>query len=188
MLEFRVKNVVPPGGQYFYEVEGMVLQDPTKTGLRTRINQAYAAMGKIVPADIGARVQDFMCRRLPEGFCTGSDDGLPRAKVLTIHDIRKNTDKMVRATEPAPPSKTKFQARACNQCPKNNRSMCPTCSGINAWASRRVGRPNTPAEFSWLGVCEVDGTALAAKVNRQGLPANEEYPAECWITEGADAG
>ena len=184
MLEFRVKNIVPPGGAYFFEVDGVPLHDATRTGLRTRIARAYAAKGEQVPIDIEAQIMHFMCLRLPEGFCMGAADGSVRNKVLTIQALRTNTENLVRkASGMAPPTKAKFNARRCNQCSLNNRSMCPTCSGINAWASRRVGRPETPAEYNWLGVCTVDGTALAAKVNLEGLPNNNDYPSTCWVTE-----
>ncbi len=186
MLAFRVKNIVPPGGRYFYELKGLPLQDATRTGLRTQINQAYASSGEDVPADIWDRVQHFMCLRLPEGFCTGSADGDERAEVLTIQQVRKNTETLVAQSEMAPPAKAKFQAEICNKCPKNNRSICTTCSGISAWASRRVGRPDMPASYAYLGICEVDGTPLVAKINRTGLPANEEYPEGCWLYEGDD--
>ncbi len=187
MLEFRVKNIVPPGGAYFYEVDGRSLQAATRSGLMSQIHAAYASLGQPVPADIGARVEDFMCRRLPVAFCTGPDDGLPRARVVTIQGLKQDTDRLI-AQSPAlaPPTLVRFRATTCNSCGKNNRSMCPSCSGINAWAARRVGRPDTPALFNWLGVCACDGIALAAKVHLTELPHNDEYPETCWvISEGA---
>ena len=131
------------------------------------------------------RIEDFMCRRLPEGFCTGCDDGKPRARVVTMASIRNDTENIVRNGKLTPPVLAKFNAEKCNRCQKNNRSMCPTCSGVNAWASRRVGRPDTPASYNWLGVCEVDGTALAAKVNLTGVPVGD-HPDNCWVKEQND--
>jgi hypothetical protein len=185
MLEFRVTNVVPPGGQYFYDVEGYPVQAATRTGLRTKINQAYAALGSEVPADIWEQVMDHMCRHLPEGFCTGDDDGKPRAKVLTLQQVRKNTEDVVQQSEMAPPSQSRFQAEKCLRCDKNNKRICTSCSGVSAWASRRVGRPDMPASYSYLGICEVTGAALVAQVNLMNLPENEEYPDDgtCWARE-----
>jgi hypothetical protein len=185
MLEFRVKNVVPPGGQYFFEVHGVPLVWPTRTGLMSAVRDAYDFCKKEVPENIDALVEDFMCRRLPEGFCTGCDDGKPRARVITMQGLRRDTERLVTRSTITPPVRAKFNAETCNQCPKNNRAMCPTCSGVNAWASRRVGRPNTPAAYNWLGVCEVDGTALAAKVNLTGIPVGE-HPDNCWVKEQVD--
>jgi len=187
MLNFRVKNIVPPGGQYFYEVEGVQLTMPSRMKLREAVYQVYRKAQEAVPDNLEALMEDYMCRRLPEGFCTGTDDGRPRAKVATIQGIRRDTENMVSlSTGFAPPTKSKFNATKCMSCPMNNRNMCTTCSGVNAWASRRVGRPDTPAIFNWLGICEVDVTALAAKVHLEGLPNNDEYPDTCWVREDAN--
>jgi len=182
MLEFRIKNIVPPGQDYFYEVEGEPLVSRSRAGLVAKIEAAYQALGSRPPADIWARVEDFMCRRLPEGFCTGSDDGKPRARVLTIQQLRTGTEQEVaRSTGKAPPALVRMRAETCNRCRYNNRAMCPTCSGINQWAARRVGSPSVPASFNWLGVCEVSGTALVAKVHLEGLRTGDGYPEECWL-------
>lgn len=188
MLEFRVKNIVPPGGIYFYEVDEVPLQDYTRSGLLTKIRAAYRAKGEDAPADIWAKVEDFMCRRLPETFCDGTDDGRPRARVLTIKQVQKNTADAIQKYDRCGPAKAKLHAEKCNQCPLNNRSMCPTCSGINRWASMAVGRPDTPASFDYLGVCEADGTALVAKVNLEDVEPNDNLHEDCWILEEAKNG
>jgi hypothetical protein len=52
---------------------------------------------------------------------------------------------------------------------------------VNAWAASAVKVRNQPAQYDYLGICDIDVTALVAKVNRVGVKFLEEYPPECWV-------
>jgi len=181
MLEFRIRNIVPPGGCYFYEAPetGVRIEGLTWTGLRTTINKHYGDNGLQVPPDIEARIMDFMCRRLPAGFCTGSDDGRPRARVTTLQQIRQATQTLAAGNPRVAPGEARRRAETCGKCPGNDRSMCPTCVGLVSWA-RRLSGAQTGAIDEILGVCTVDGTALAATIHFRNFPEDEAYPDNCW--------
>jgi len=48
--------------------------------------------------DLRAVIEDYMCRKLPEGFCTGDLDGRPRSRALTMQNIKANTMQRVKAS------------------------------------------------------------------------------------------
>lgn len=183
MLAFRVNNIVPPGNRYFYVVEetGVEVEAFTPSALYERLRMHYTENQLAMPSDIEARVMDFMCRRLPPGFCYGTDDGRPRAKVLTLQQIRESTSALVRVGGRVDPGVARQRIAICGRCPKNDRSVCPTCVGLVAWAKRLV-RSTFVGVDEWLGVCAVDGTALPAKVHVRDIPENPEYPETCWRT------
>jgi len=184
MLNFRVRNIVPPGGRYFYEVADtkVMLEDLTLSGLLGRVRKHCIDNGLAVPKDLEAIVLDFMCRRLPEGFCYGDLDGRPRARVFTLQDIKARTLNLATGNPRVLVGEAQRRARICGQCKKNDRSVCPSCIGLVSWARRLVGQ-QLGAIDEWLGVCLVDGAALAAKIHLKNVPPDEEYPDNCWRTD-----
>lgn len=184
MLAFRVHNVVPPGNRYWYEVPEtkVVVEALTYNDWVNVIRRHYAENGLVVPADVMAKAEDFMCRRLPEGFCFGDLDGRPRARVLTLNDIRAKTQALVafNGRERVPPLVSKQRAETCGKCPANDRTLCPTCIGLVSWALRLVGEQSNGID-AWLGVCQHDGVALAAKIRVPRVPfEDQQYPGNCW--------
>ena len=141
MQDFRVTNVVPPGGRYFYEVSEtkVFMEDFTMNQLLTRLGAHYTQNHLPVPEGLREIVADFMCRRLPTGFCTG--DGPPvGVQIYTVADIRERSRRQATlSTGFVLPAEAVERAKICANCPKNDRSICPTCSGMVAWAIRLVG-------------------------------------------------
>ena len=179
MLEFRSTRVVPPGGRYFYEVAGTLLQDLTMSGL-LRIIRAFSESRKLsVPDDLEAAVEDYMCRRLPEGFCRGTLDGRERYKVITIDGVRKATMALAAGNPRVTLGEARRRAEICSQCGQNDQTMCPSCVGLVTWARRMVGQSLGAVE-EWLGVCLVDQVALSAKIHMKNIPEHDGYPDNCW--------
>jgi hypothetical protein len=181
MLRFRVKNIVPPGGRYFYEVpeSKALLEDFSMTGLLARIRGHYADNGLVVPSDIEARVEDHVCRHVPEGFCYGDLDGRPRARVVTLDQIRSKTTALAAGRPRAHPGLARQRAEICGKCSQNDRSACPTCVGLVSWA-QRLGGNDLGGIANWLGICAVDLTAIPAKVQLKDVPDDPGYPETCW--------
>jgi len=183
-MEFRVKNLVPPGGRYFYEVPetGVRLEDPTSTGILRKAAAHLRENSLEVPKDsiLMAKIQDHMCRYLPDGFCFGDDsDGPPRAKVLTIQQIKTKTCSAAAGNPRVSPGTARSRAAICSKCPSNDRSACPSCVGITAWSTRLAGQ-SIGGMSEWLGVCEVDAVALPTKIFLKNVPDSPDYPDGCW--------
>jgi len=190
MLAFRVGNIVPPGGKYFFAVPetGVLVEDYTRTGFHIKLRAHYLEHKLPVPADMERVAEDYMCRHLPEGFCYGDPDGKPRAHLLTLSDIKTRTTNCFAASgrKLVTPGEARTRGLKCGACKLNDRSVCPTCIGLTQWALRSVGRYPSEAYTDWIGVCLVDGIALPAKVNvsiRQ-WPDDvkaDDYDTGCWM-------
>jgi len=184
MLKFRVRNVMPPGGKYFYEVpetkayfDGFVMDALLET-----IREHYAANRLDAPAELAALVEDFVCRHVPEGFCFGESDQ-PRAHVATYWQIKNRTKK---ATEAGlvPGRVAERRAGVCVGCPLNSHAICPTCTGIRDWARQLVEYRSTFEDLK-LGTCEATALYLPAVVHAAEAGVASfvaiEKPANCWI-------
>lgn len=188
MMAFRVRNIVPPGGRYFFTVEqtGVRLEAFSMSGLLGQL-RAHLLDNKLpLLPDPQAAVEDFMCRQLPEGFCFGDLDGRPRTRVLTLQQIKEATNTLAAGNPRVLPGEARRRAEICSGCPRNDRSVCPTCIGLVAW-SRRLAGQSIGGRDEWLGVCTVDGTALPAKIHMSRISANPEYPTQCWRSNSHDA-
>lgn len=184
MLQFRVKNIVPPGGQFFYRIEALdcTITDSSMQRLLSRVAEHMRNNSLAVPEKLRDEVEDYICRNIPEGFCFGCDDGRPRARIVTLDIVRNATMSLVKGAERAEPGVVKQRVDICGKCPYNDRRMCPSCLGLISWARRLVGTQAPRDE--WLGVCAVDLTALPAKIHVKTVPPNPEYPEHCWVNQG----
>jgi len=181
MLRFASKRSGPPGGMYFYEVPetGVAFQHPGRTALVESVRKHYYENNLECPGDLESRLEDFMCRMLPAGFCTGDDEGRPRRKAVSYGSIREATLKLATGNPRVDPGEAERRALACSRCPLNDRTACTSCSGMTEWARKLSGKTLTGLD-SALGICHVDCTALSAKVHLRDIPASDEYPETCW--------
>lgn len=179
MMDFRVRNVVPPGGRYFYTVPetGYYVEAMTETDVINSVTRHMRENDVPLPEDLGACIRDYMCHRLPQGFCFGGDRAAG-IKIYTTAEIKDNTRYLVQRGVSQPPGVARDRAETCGKCRWNDRSVCPNCSGLVAWATRLVGGRQTGYE-QVLGICAVDGVLVAAKVFTDETGA-EGYPAACW--------
>lgn len=171
------RRIVPPGGRYFYRVPetGMEFNHPTSQGLLQAVRGHYAANQIAVPANLWDLIEDYICRHVPESFCSGRGTSV---RTITLHEIRTNTQKLL-ARGRVTPGEASRRVDICLQCEFNDRRMCPTCVGLVAWAKRLVAS-SVPRD-EWLGVCAVDGTALPAKIHLCPRRGEGEYPTACWV-------
>jgi len=180
MLTFAHKRTVPPGGAYFYTVPdtGVVFREYSYDLLLSKLADYYNENKLTPPDNMKAVVEDYMCRFMPETFCHGDDDGKPRKKVVTLSTIREETLKIAAGNPRVLPGEAKRRALICSECPRNDRQMCTSCSGLQAWARKLAGKSIEGLD-AVLGVCEIDATALSAKVHLQDIP-DGDYPENCW--------
>jgi len=181
MGRFVNSTIVPPGGRYFYETPDTkcFFKEPTMSGLLRAIDKHYRDSGILVPPSLSELVEEYMCKYLPSGFCTGKPSG--DRKIMGLSEIKEKTLKAIRTADTrAPVGDVKERAAICGNCPKNNRSMCPSCIGLVGWAERQVGTQFVNGE-KWLGVCEVDAVALPAKIHLNNAEDDvSSHPDHCW--------
>lgn len=181
MLRFISNRVVPPGNMYFFEVPEtkVVFKHPSWMTLVKQVQAHYHENGLEVPKNLDALIEDGMCRVLPEGFCHGDDEGRPRRKAVTMSSIRKATMELAAGNDRVTPGEAERRARTCANCPLNDKTACTSCTGMQAWARKLAGRSVMGLD-SALGICQVDCTALSAKVHMSEIPEDEDYPDNCW--------
>jgi hypothetical protein len=202
VLKFARRNIVPPGGIYFYETPETKqrFEHPQFSHLELLVREHYYNNNVETPEMLPALMEDYMCRHLPESFCTGRTDGeVRRAKTLTYWVVSDNTFRIL----PRPGTAEGFvdaqeaerRAGICSRCGNNLSGICSSCSGLKLrFAAQMRGLSTTHDRF--LGVCAVDGCLLTAKVFSPLILATQvmnrertyEYEGikvnpECWVPE-----
>lgn len=194
---FRNDMAVPPGGLYFYEIEtgaGPVrFESSSMEDLDRKIRLFCNANSHPFPVDLNASVQEFMCPRIQDGFCTTPGLRTP-ARMLTLQGVKDVTRLIVRkalssvGTFLAPQGEAERRASICLTCPNNSVQGCTVCSGLLQLVRQLVGRRETKYD-QYLGVCTLCGCLLRTKVHisAEGLkaattpPPPEKIPAACWL-------
>lgn len=181
MLRFKFQGTVPPGGRYLATLRGTDFSHPERHQLK-RLLSSFCSQNKFeLPDDLDALIEDCTCRRISAAFCEGEDDGKPRQKVVTLKDIREAT---LRVTQRHPgfadPGTALERSVICAKCPNNDRSACPTCTGLVSWGSRSVGNREVTGYSQILGVCAIDACLMSAGVFASKAEPIENAPANCW--------
>ncbi len=180
MLKFKFPGIVPRGGRYMVEAHGREFNHPEKGQLKRQV-ELYCEQNKLpVPDGLDALIEDCTCRRQPVKFCIGHDDGKPRKQVVTLSTIRSSTRALLSGEGFADPGMALERAVICASCKLNDRSACPTCTGLIAWGTREIGNREVPGYSDVLGVCELDGSLMSAGIFAKAVSANPGEPAHCW--------
>lgn len=192
---FAHRGSTPPTGYVFeveHEGEKFVFQASTKTDLLRQLRVWHSR--KEVPwpgeSEMEARVEDFICRLTPPGFCVGGDR--PKVPFLSVPAIRDASklmlNRVIRGTKTlVPPEEAERRARICANCPQNLHGICTSCAGnefhdIFQWLIRRGRR----TEFDQvLDTCYTCGCLLQAKVHvsldELAKLEKHSYPENCWL-------
>jgi hypothetical protein len=180
MLRFKYKGIVPPGSRYLYAINEHQFSHPERAGLLRQIVTYVVQNGLTMPDDLEAAVEDYTCRQIPAGFCEGDDDGRPRSLALTMADIRGRTVRLITGESLADRGMATERAVVCAKCPNNDRTACPTCTGLVAWGVRLVRGQELPGYSDVLGVCTVDGCLMVAGVFAKSTVRPDQAPSNCW--------
>lgn len=180
MLRFRYRGIVPPGGRYHGTAGGMAFSHPERGQLIRQLENYYIQNNLSIPLDLNAQIEDCTCRQVPEKFCEGTNDGEPRKRVVTLQDIRDATLRFTGGEGFADAGTALDRAVVCVRCKLNNRAACPTCTGLAAWGTRRVGGREVTGYSDILGVCELDACLMSAGVFARTASIVEGQPDNCW--------
>jgi hypothetical protein len=152
-----------------------------------KVEAHYRTNNRIVPDNLQALIEQYICERMPDGVCTG---GSGTARKLDFFSVLGATELIIkrRITDDFYVSLQDAAQRAstCANCPLNLKHMCTTCNGLRHTFKKLVANRETPYD-SKLGVCEACGCGLSAKVhiNKKYLPPMpkdtvDQVPDYCW--------
>lgn len=193
---FHHRTSVPPIG-YVYEIihdgASFTFQGHSMEQLLRQLKVWYYSKEVEWPGDgeMEARVQEFICKYVPPGFCTGGTD-MPKVPFLSTPAIRDGTrliiKRMVKGKKAlVPPEEAERRARICANCPQNLHGICTSCAGnefqdLFQWF---VSRGRRTTVDSVLDTCYTCGCLLKAKVHvdLEVLKTLEKhsYPSNCWL-------
>ena len=193
---FISRNTTPPVGWIYEETldgEKFTFQSPMQTGLMKQLKDWYAAKKLEWPGEpeMRARIEHFICQRLPKGFCHGGPDE-PVVPYLSVSKIRDGTrllmGRLFRGKDfLVPQAEADRRAKICANCPENLRGVCSSCMSneffdIFGWLLR--ANRKTPYDAA-LEVCNTCGCLLTAKTHISNETLFElskhTYPPNCWL-------
>lgn len=178
-LRFQSVNASPPGGCYSYGVGDDVVESSTRSGICQKARELRRKHGLPVAGDCFQYVMEYMCPRLPSGFCTQPS----QVRYLRAEDVKANTARLFGAALAARDD-IASRMQVCVECPKHTRNgFCVDCTGLLDWIyrgfnGRRLAIPHDRA----LGVCMCDDVlaAAGASVLKRPLAPGVSYPERCW--------
>lgn len=173
---FRSTMTPPPGGMFFYEHAGERVEARTWLEMRPKVEALMAKHGLKGYADL--LVAAYMCPHMPGWYCTGA---VPARSVTTVKTALANAVPYYRR-ELVPFDEISRRMRICHECPKHERDVCLTCTGIldrikMSFGGRRV----SVLEDKMSGVCSCAKTfeAVVASVEHGDEPW-PDAPDCCW--------
>jgi len=190
MQALKYKMYAPPGGKWFYLVPETGRYFETSQNMNELLGKVvrhYGVNKLAVPANLQDLVEDYICRNIPFGACTGDDPRKPEDMPPTFYEVTEKLEKMFRGHryEYVGAVEAKNRAGVCMQCPKNGHGMCTSCNRLQETARRFVGGRSLP-EDKKLGVClvlRVPANCLVhvrlAHTDLYGLT----FPADCWASK-----
>lgn len=175
LVRFKSKMTPPPGGKFFLEVDGDRVEAHTWLEMLPKVQALMARH------NIGGFAEDlvanYMCPYMPDWYCTGHVGH----SVTTVHDARKNAAQYY-SRNLVTFDRLSERMRICHDCPKHERDICLTCTGIlhNIMVSFGGKRVKVPEDLM-SGVCGCAKTfeAVIASVEHDGDPW-EGAPDTCW--------
>lgn len=182
---FQTVTATPPGGCYEYSVDGETVVSRNRHDACRKVRELRAKHNLPTYGDGMSYLMDYMCPRLPDGFCTKKSS----IKYLRADEVKRNTV-MLFGSRLAASDDIERRMEACASCPRHTREgFCVDCTGLLDWMYRGFGgrRGKLPADRA-LGVCVCD-EAMAAAVASVAEPrakAGAAYPSNCW--KAADTG
>lgn len=179
MLALRTTQFAPPGGAWFFELDGKRFESKASfVDLECSVVAYLEGAKKPIPANLRAQIEDFMCRRLPAGNCIGEGDRIPGSVTPGYFDLLKNLEKLRRYAF-VEARQAEQRAAVCRACQSNNFASCHSCNGLRDQTLRMIGGRRV-LNLPYLGACVFFALPTYALVWLQGLKAMEGLPDNCW--------
>lgn len=189
MLKLKLRNVTPPGGYRYVDPD---TQYPFVAGFLSDLVdkvKAHRRGNKLsIPADLSERIEDWMCRSMPDGVCVSTDTNSSwRGSKRLVEDTINRTVGAFRHSRVVNEQTANERAEICIACSHNVRTPgCSSCRGVNRITKELAGGRWTKAD-SRLHSCERTGTLLRVMVHYGTTPikANVDVripkPRNCWL-------
>lgn len=179
MLSLRSTLYAPPGGEWFYELEGRRFASRhSLVDLERAVVAHYESRGAAVPLNLRELLEDYMCKRLPAGNCVGEGQRIPGSVVPSYFELMKNLSK-VRGKPLVDAKLAESRAMICRECRHNNMAGCRSCNNLQSQALAAV-RGHRVLNLPYMGNCliYVVPTYALVWVNKPGEQAG--LPDNCW--------
>lgn len=201
MMRLRPHRSTPPGGIYFYQVPETrtVLEHPVLDVLMINLRAHYTNNKIDIPADLRARVEDWMCRQMPPGVCEGTPEPGVRVRRVLTKDMVRDFSRLLferalslvgRGRFYVEQAEAERRAAICVACPRQDPSFCVTCDQLETFAAKFLASPEKQVTTfdSRLSVCTECGCLLRTKVwvhkDAMRRLTQREYPKWCWMSPG----
>lgn len=186
MTRIRSKLAAPPGSLFFYERNGVRVEERSYDAAVSAVSRLLSAMG--VKADAELELAAYMCPRIGRDaswFCVSDS---PQKPEVTPREAVENSLAAVAGRLVAPFDRIERRLAVCRGCPRHERNWCPTCAGHfeRILVSLSGRRPRLPAD-RLAGVCacaKAYESALCSVDYKTGEPVWEDAPDTCWRRKG----
>jgi len=182
---FKISYSIPPGRAWFYQIPG----GPFLESLRDLDDLVHQVRAKLVELglpeipELELEIQDYMCKTMPSGYCTGK----PEIEQVTYHEVVDSTRSILSSARKVnkighvAENVIDARANACMACPLHSMQLCLTCKGILTEFQPYVGSRSTPYDRT-LRVCRacMGAVPFLLQVDADAMP-KKDYPAECWV-------
>lgn len=178
MARFKSYNSEPPGGVYFYSLNGEFIQAKSRPAIGIMVKRLHIKHGLPAPPNPFELVMAHMCPSMPAGMCAGETDVRTG---LSVTKVKENTRALF-GRPVAHPVLIRERLYTCLSCPQNNRSSCPSCSGLMAWVLDGMGNRSAIPADSFAYVCAAHAAFVSALVTVDELGGDipETCPPACW--------
>lgn len=177
-VRFKTPNATPPIGCYEYECGGEYVSSRSKREICNKVSALRKALGLPVHGDPFRYVMEYMCPRMPNGFCTEPS----AVQTIKGDDVKRVTARLF--DQPCVTSdEIERRLTVCMSCGGHvTRGFCMGCSGLIDWIYKGFGgrRGKLPPD-SASGVCSysLELEAASASVDRPQVPG-DAFPDNCW--------
>lgn len=191
LLQLRNRDVTPPGGWSFFDVETgtkIVAGDPDS--LIRLCRQHRKVNGLSIPENFDQVIEDAICRRIPITFVKPRDGNAPipvegktpNQKVQALQRLWKELGCITVERFEA-----ERRARICRYCAMNKIGQCLSCNGVYDWLKQQFNIPELAVD-PYLHLCNIDRIYikpqihLDSKVFTAQVPSEfaSRYPEHCW--------
>ena len=175
---FKSIDATPPNGCYEYECDGVYVSSKSRFDICRKVVSLRATRGLEIVGDPMRYVMDYMCPRLPNGFCTQPST----VKTLKADEVKAATAKLF-GLPCVPVDEIQRRLEGCLSCRCHvTRGFCMGCSGLIEWIYKGFGgrRGKLPPD-SATGVCSCSLELVAASATAdRPQTADAGFPDGCW--------
>lgn len=170
----------PPGGEWFWEDKDVFVHSASYQDAVDQVRRHLREKG--IDKDPAEAIAEFMCPRMPRGFCAGPLAEAPSQPA--VQDYVNATVSVCMGRDLEDIATVQRRMAVCASCPKCSHPVCVTCHNIDkALYSFFNGRRAELPEDAKSGVCGctqafVLGTATVKYEKDE--PAWEGTPDSCW--------